>query len=101
MNTFRKLPDGNWGVMSDANIEPGAVVTVVLKNGSTKKATIGERVGTYQDKILYAVAKPNGAIANELRVLMEDVIAEFKNSGGQTNDRVALAINRLSDYIKR
>jgi hypothetical protein len=35
MNSFRKLPDG-WGVMCDAQHNPGDTVTVTLKDGRTK-----------------------------------------------------------------
>jgi len=53
MNTFRKLPDGSWGVQSDAKHEPGTVVTVTLRDGSTKQATVGELFAVPRGRDVY------------------------------------------------
>lgn len=56
MNSFKKMPDGSWGVQSLDQLAPGATLTVALRNGGTKVVTIGDKVGNYFDHFLYAIA---------------------------------------------
>lgn len=57
MNTYRKLPDGSWGVQCDEAHKPGTQVTVTLKDGRTKTETLGERVGEFKGMSMYAVVR--------------------------------------------
>jgi uncharacterized protein DUF6011 len=69
MNSFRKLPDGSWGVQCDAQHNPGEVITVTLRDGRTKTATLGEQVGSYRGTFLYATvasAKPEAKQVGDL-----------------------------------
>jgi hypothetical protein len=45
MNTWRKFPDGSWGIQSDRELSPGEVVVVTNRSGATKSVTVGGRVG--------------------------------------------------------
>ncbi len=58
MNTFRKLPDGAWGVLCDAQHVSGATVTVTLRDGRTKAVELAEQVGTWRENFIYATAAP-------------------------------------------
>jgi Family of unknown function (DUF6011) len=62
MNTFFKLGD-QWGIASFAEREPGSTVDVSKSNGETKQVKLGDRVGFYNGKHVYAIAprdpKPN------------------------------------------
>lgn len=76
MNSFRKLPDGSWGVLCDMQHNPGEVITVTLRDGRTKPVTLGEQVGTYRESFIYATvadAKPQAKQVGE----MSGVLALF------------------------
>lgn len=44
MNTFKRLPNGDWGVSCDAPHAAGDRVEVTKRNGGTKMVTLGEAV---------------------------------------------------------
>lgn len=65
MNTFRKLPDGSWGVLCPADTQPGSTVTVTLRSGATKQETLGQYVGAWQGWSIFTIApKAAPATAN-------------------------------------
>jgi len=45
--TFKKLPDGSWGIRTLARVRPGDVVSVERRDGSVSRETISEVVGIY------------------------------------------------------
>lgn len=57
MNSFRKLPDGTWGVSMLVRGEPGQTIPVQLANGSTKQVTLGEFLYARGDYSFFAVAQ--------------------------------------------
>ena len=57
MNTWKKLPSGDWGVQCPAPQRAGDVVTVTNRDGKAKRVTLGAQVDANNYGGIYAVAE--------------------------------------------
>jgi len=82
MNTYRKLSDGSWGLAVRSGAKTGDVVTVVLKNGSTKTETLGEHLGSsYGDCENFRIAPKATAVRATAQVgNLSGVLALFEKA---------------------
>lgn len=63
VNTYRKLPDGSWGINVTTGNVAGDTVTVTLKSGATKTETLGNPLGAslYGGYLYTVAARPQPA----------------------------------------
>lgn len=77
--TFKRLPNGEWGLRSDRAISPGQIVKVQMKNGAVEQAVVGALVSApKQEYWLYTKdtggipPEPVGITANAAPSLLAD-----------------------------
>jgi hypothetical protein len=102
MNTFRKIGSNGWGVSCDAQQAPGTIIEVSLKNGGTKKATVGALVATQYGKWVYAIAAEAPAAVNSQPVgNLSGVMALFAKAKAHLRyPAIVLSVPALGETIR-
>lgn len=81
MNSFRKLPDGSWGVALIAPGEVGQTVTITLRSGATKQVKLGAAIsverGTVTRYIHAVAAEPRAELPTAQVGEMSGILALF------------------------